>query len=103
VNYKISYKDDYGNPIEGSLMLYLTNANEELLHTKNISINGYASYKIDLSGMSIGKYKISLIDFNNDVKVEKYFEISKFNFTFVYIGIAIVVVLGIILFIMKRR
>jgi len=102
LNCKISYKDDYGNPIKGNLMIYLSNEEEKLLYSKDVSINGYLEDKIDLAGMKKSEYKLSIIDFKNDVKSEKNFKIS-LMYIFIITTSALVIILVIALIILKRR
>ena len=102
LNYKISYKDDYGNPLKGSLMFYLSDEAEKLLYSDDVNINGYIEGKIDLSDMEKGEYKLSVIDFKNDVKSEKNFKISLLVI-FIFATLALVIILAIVLTIIKRR
>ena len=83
-------------------MFYLSDEAEKLLYSDDVNINGYIEGKIYLSDMEKGEYKLSVIDFKNDVKSEKNFKISLLVI-FIFATLALVIILAIVLTIIKRR
>lgn len=102
LDYGITYRDEYGNPLKENLLVYLTDNNDKLIYTKNVTITGSMSGEIQLSkDLSPGAYKLSAFDLENNVKSEQSVNVSAaFDYTFIIIGI-VIFVLALIFVIIK--
>lgn len=101
LTYTITYSDDYGNPLKESLLVYLTDKDEKLIYTKNVTMTGSATGEIQLSkDLSPGTYKLAAFDLKNNVKSEQTINISAAqDYTFVIIVAVVLVLVLVFLFV----
>jgi hypothetical protein len=106
ISYTVSYKDKFSNPVQQTLMVYLTDSKDKMIYATNVSVDGTASGKIAAMNLPHGNYKLAAMDLANEVKGEASFGIWFIDFdmiTALVIVVIIIVVAAALVFILLKR
>ena len=106
ISYTVSYKDKFSNPVQQTLMVYLTDSKDKMIYATNASVDGTTSGKIAAMNLPHGNYKLAAMDLANEVKGEASFGIWFIDFdmiTALVIVVIIIVVAAALVFILLKR
>ncbi|MCK4429388.1 MAG: hypothetical protein KAU95_03365 [Candidatus Aenigmarchaeota archaeon] len=107
LSYTLKYDDDFGKPLDGKILLYLTNQEGNIVYkASDKEIHGSLTGSIKLLD-KIGQYKLTARELTHDLKTEKTFTLEEpaegeFNYWWLIGIIIIIVLLFISLKVMKR-
>ena len=73
MTYTVIYTDEFNDPLDGDVVIYLLNPEDEVVYAHTHLIHGSFSNQIELTGEGI--YKLRAIEKERDLKVEKTVEI----------------------------
>ena len=95
--FTVTLKDTYGNEISSDIIVYVLDADENVVATKSYSNDGSVTDTLQLSsGLPEGTYTARALDSLHNIRTEKQFSISKFALdtqTLIIIGVVVAVVL----------
>lgn len=71
IEYLVEYVDEYGDPLSGSVVVYLSGPSGEVISLEETDIVGDLSGSFPLEGLSRGEYKIKVVEKQKSVSDEK--------------------------------